>query len=452
MLSAANPLLSMLPAAATTPPSSPGNPPAASNNPADNPFARLLRQTRRADEAPKPTRPAAGANAAGPGNATGAAARALPQDARAGATPSADVGDPALVDGAADAMLPADVAAALADLRAARDAAIAADAAVAELAGSAAALPGSPAADAELRAAADQADLEADAAAEPRTELPPELAALHAFLAPPPVPAEPRTVRADTGPRARGEVDAATGAAPGLPADANAAPTAQRGQGNDARQGGRERPDPSARLSADGAAPGVTAPAAGDGERVPSSGFEASFDRALAKATNAVATPAATFQPTFERLHEAPPVAIALPTPVESPDFAPALAVQVSVLASDGVTRAELHLNPAEMGPVSIEIAIDGTRAHVEFGADLAATRSAIEAGLPELAGALREAGFTLAGGGVSQHSRERQPDAQAAAANGRSGAKANGGSGDAVPAAAPVRRQARLGGVDTYA
>ena len=78
----------------------------------------------------------------------------------------------------------------------------------------------------------------------------------------------------------------------------------------------------------------------------------------------------------------------------------------MSVLVKDGVQQAELHLNPAETGPVSIAITLEGTQAHVEFGADLAATRQAIENGLPALASALRDAGFTLAGGGVAQHSR----------------------------------------------
>ena len=99
---------------------------------------------------------------------------------------------------------------------------------------------------------------------------------------------------------------------------------------------------------------------------------------------------------------------LALATPVDAPDFAGALGVQVSVLVQDGVQQAELHLNPAETGPVSIHISLDGTAARVDFGADLAATRQAIERGLPELASALRDAGLTLAGGGVSQHAGGR--------------------------------------------
>jgi flagellar hook-length control protein FliK len=104
-------------------------------------------------------------------------------------------------------------------------------------------------------------------------------------------------------------------------------------------------------------------------------------------------------------------VTVAMPTPATAPEFREALGVQVSVLARDGVQQAELHLNPADMGPISVQIALVGTQAQVDFGAESLATRQIIESGLPELAAALRDAGFTLAGGGVSQHSRGRGSD-----------------------------------------
>jgi flagellar hook-length control protein FliK len=44
----------------------------------------------------------------------------------------------------------------------------------------------------------------------------------------------------------------------------------------------------------------------------------------------------------------------------------------------------------------------------------MASTREVIEASLPALAGALQEAGMTLAGGGVSQQPSSHQPPPQA--------------------------------------
>jgi flagellar hook-length control protein FliK len=165
----------------------------------------------------------------------------------------------------------------------------------------------------------------------------------------------------------------------------------------------------------------------------------------------AIATPVATgLAGDAHRLDGTPPT-VALATPVDSPQFAGALGLQVSLLTKDGVQQAELHLNPAEMGPVSIRIRVDGSEARVEFGADLAATREVIEGGLPELASALREAGFTLAGGGISQHAgpRDRSDDAQPAASPRRQD------DGAAVPASAGIDRalrRAAAGGVDVYA
>jgi flagellar hook-length control protein FliK len=145
--------------------------------------------------------------------------------------------------------------------------------------------------------------------------------------------------------------------------------------------------------------------------------------------------------------------AINLPTPVSSPEFKAALGMQVSVLARDGIQHAQLHLNPAEMGPISVQIALDGNQAQVDFGADSAHTRHLIEAGLPELASALRDAGLTLSGGGVSQHARGQSQDD--GAASGRDGGTPRGAdSADGAGAAAPRRVNLRLpqGAVDLYA
>lgn len=84
-----------------------------------------------------------------------------------------------------------------------------------------------------------------------------------------------------------------------------------------------------------------------------------------------------------------------------SPDFTRALGAQVSMWASEGTREARLQLNPAELGPVLVHITLDGAQARVDFHAHAAATREAIEASLPALAGALSEQGLTLSGGGV---------------------------------------------------
>lgn len=169
----------------------------------------------------------------------------------------------------------------------------------------------------------------------------------------------------------------------------------------------------------------------------------------LASAAQALSsTPAPAERPA----DAAPPAVVHVPTPADAPEFKQALGAQLSVLARDGIQQAELHLNPADMGPISVQIALDGDQAKVDFGADSAATRQLIESGLPELAAALREAGFTLSGGGVhSQAQQSPRGREDAAGPDGRrSTASADAAeSGDLRPAPA---RMVRAGGIDLYA
>ncbi len=150
---------------------------------------------------------------------------------------------------------------------------------------------------------------------------------------------------------------------------------------------------------------------------------------------------------------DTPVLAVPMPVPLESPEFAQAFGLEISVLARDGVQQAELHLNPAEMGPVSVQIALDGEKARIDFGAQAAATRAAIEASLPELAAALRDAGLTLAGGGVSQQTGQRgdsRRDSESAPA--RTGARTPTDGVAAAPSRPALRSRAGPGGVDLYA
>jgi flagellar hook-length control protein FliK len=147
----------------------------------------------------------------------------------------------------------------------------------------------------------------------------------------------------------------------------------------------------------------------------------------------------------------AAPVVVEVATPVTTPEFKEALGVHVSVLARDGVQQAELHLNPTDMGPISVQIALDGTRAQVDFGAASSATRQAIEAGLPALAAALRDAGFTLAGGGVSQHAGGQPGQREGTGEGGNRRASRIGDGADGAPARR-VSMRLPQGAVDLYA
>lgn len=127
---------------------------------------------------------------------------------------------------------------------------------------------------------------------------------------------------------------------------------------------------------------------------------------AAAAAATALAAPATPFATQLAR-HNMATTQAQLSAPLGSPEFAPQLGAQITTFVRDGIQHAELHLNPAEMGPVSVQIQLDGQGARVHLMADQANTRQALEQALPQLAGSLREAGLTLTGGGVFQQPRQ---------------------------------------------
>ncbi len=153
-----------------------------------------------------------------------------------------------------------------------------------------------------------------------------------------------------------------------------------------------------------------------------------------------------------------------LSTPLNSPDFAQALAEKVSMWVGaakgDGSMTAELHLNPAEMGPINVKISLDGQTAQVDFAAAALETRKAIEASLPMLSSALSDVGLNMTGGDVSSQTSQQQFDqgfAQAQGGNGRSNGASGRGDADTGVEPAGMRavaapRPGRLGGLDLYA
>lgn len=87
--------------------------------------------------------------------------------------------------------------------------------------------------------------------------------------------------------------------------------------------------------------------------------------------------------------------------------FGPELGAQISTFVRHGVERAQLQLHPAEMGPVTVQILVEGASAQVRLWAEQPGTRQALEQAMPALAGQLREGGLTLTGGGVFEQPRQ---------------------------------------------
>ena len=192
----------------------------------------------------------------------------------------------------------------------------------------------------------------------------------------------------------------------------------------------------------------------GDADKGPQPSFEALLAAAQqtgpASGTSSADATSATQAPS-----------VPLSQPLDSPDFAPELSASVSLLIQDGVHEAQLQLNPTEMGPVSINIQLDGQQAEVNFHAQHAATREVLERSLPDLAAALQAQGLTLSGGGVfaqsqsggGQHRGDGSADGSSNG-SGRRGGRGQGPDDDGAIAASgrSERRSAPRGLVDLYA
>ncbi|HEY1328088.1 MAG TPA: flagellar hook-length control protein FliK [Casimicrobiaceae bacterium] len=130
---------------------------------------------------------------------------------------------------------------------------------------------------------------------------------------------------------------------------------------------------------------------------------------------------------------------------VAAPAFTPGWQDEtVAKLAHIVVTRnerAELRLDPAELGPVSIRVDMQGDHASMTIVAASPDTRSALEQSLPQLRDLLSSQGITLGQATVHDGSAQRDPAAQA-----WSGAAAtrNDAPGDTIHAAEAVQRFVR--------
>jgi flagellar hook-length control protein FliK len=93
---------------------------------------------------------------------------------------------------------------------------------------------------------------------------------------------------------------------------------------------------------------------------------------------------------------------VAVATPADAPGAGDEVMLHVSRFASEGVREARLHLNPVEMGPIEVRIALEGEQARIDFAAAHEATREMLQAHVPALARALEADGLKWAGSEVS--------------------------------------------------
>jgi hypothetical protein len=133
--------------------------------------------------------------------------------------------------------------------------------------------------------------------------------------------------------------------------------------------------------------------------------------------------------------------------PLAAPGWDGALAHALVRIVREQQPRAEIRVEPPELGPIEVRLALGGSEtepvANIQLAAPHPLTREALEAALPALRAALAEAGITL---GQATVSEEQPRGDRGRAASARSGTPAAEPPAEAAVQVAPV-----AGRVDTY-
>jgi len=145
-----------------------------------------------------------------------------------------------------------------------------------------------------------------------------------------------------------------------------------------------------------------------------------------------------------------------LPSPPGTPEFADQVAERVVWMAGQKLDRAQIRLNPAHLGPISVDVSVGEDGANITFTAQHAVTREALEQALPRLREMFSGSGLALAGADVSGQGADthRGGDEAGTAAGGETapGSAVSGAADAEAVAETPVRSgPAGRGLIDTY-
>jgi flagellar hook-length control protein FliK len=167
----------------------------------------------------------------------------------------------------------------------------------------------------------------------------------------------------------------------------------------------------------------------------------------------ATTTPAAT--PTSPPLVATPGDPARMPvldvdTPMGHQAWRDAVGHHVTWMADQGISRAELRLNPAHLGPIEVRVSVQNDQVNVSFHASHAATREALESSLPRLRELLGDSGLSLGQASVSQQfaGGERAPEHAASSDRGGEFRVDR----EAAQIETPITTRVRVGLLDAYA
>ncbi len=104
-----------------------------------------------------------------------------------------------------------------------------------------------------------------------------------------------------------------------------------------------------------------------------------------------------------------PAVLPAIDMPPGADGWGEALGDRVIMMAGRRVQSADIRLNPAELGPLRVQVSVDDGTVSVSFHAQHAVTRDAIEQALPRLRDLLDDSGLALGDASVSDQGTPRE-------------------------------------------
>ncbi len=204
---------------------------------------------------------------------------------------------------------------------------------------------------------------------------------------------------------------------------------------------------------AGGARPGATqaqAPVVGRADVDPSMSLEG-VDAAEPVATTSVAAPPRDHS--LRAYQGTAPATAQVEVPVGRPGWNEAVLEKVMWFSAQRIGSAEIHLNPAELGPLSVRISTHQEQASIYFSSHHASVRDALDQALPRLREMFDSQGIQLldAGVGEQRHARQ-QADGRGEGGSQVASGGDDGGGGErgAEGAALTVRVSNQL--VDAYA
>ena len=151
-----------------------------------------------------------------------------------------------------------------------------------------------------------------------------------------------------------------------------------------------------------------------------------------------------------------PTAQFTLQAPVASAPWQQQLGQQMVGLAQRGDQHMELHLNPRELGPLSVSLKLDDQGAQAHFFSSHSTVRGAVEQAIPQLREALAEQGIALGEAMVGEHRQgfagngDGQPGQRGAAPAGDGLAGEPAATEESVPVSRVIGGD--TGGVDLYA